>query len=58
VQEKQQELDSVGMRKIRESRPKEQQRELRIPYDERYEAKIKITCKEASSLIQKQYREI
>ncbi len=46
-----------GMKTLRATRPKEQQKEQRKPYDAKYEIKRKMTKTEAATLIQKQYRQ-
>jgi len=46
-----------GMKALRATRPKEQQKEQRKPYDAKYEIKRKMTKTEAATLIQKQYRQ-
>ena len=46
-----------GMKTLRATRPKEQQKEQRKPYDSKYEKKRKMTKTEAATLIQKQYRQ-
>ena len=46
-----------GMKTLRATRPKEQQKEQRKPYDAKYEIKRKMTKTEAATVIQKQYRQ-
>jgi hypothetical protein len=46
-----------GMKTLRATRPKEQQKEQRKPYDAKYEIKRKMTKTEAVTVIQKQYRQ-
>lgn len=46
-----------GMKKIRETRPKEQQKEQRKPYDKKYYEKKKLSKEEAAKIIQKQYKQ-
>ena len=46
-----------GMKKIRETRPKEQQKEQRKQYDAKYEIKRKMTKEQAAKIIQKQYKQ-
>ena len=45
-----------GMQKIRATRPKEQQKEQRKPYDAKYNEKRKMTREQAAQIIQKQYK--
>ena len=46
-----------GMKKLRESRPKEQQQLQRKIYDTKYNEKRKLTRQQAAEIIQKQYRQ-
>ena len=47
-----------GMQKLRNERPKEEQKEKRKPHDEKYEIKRKMNREQASTIIQKQYRKM
>ena len=46
-----------GMKLLRATKPKEQQKEQRKPYDSKYELKRKMTNAEAATIIQKQYKQ-
>ena len=45
-----------GMKTLRATRPKEQQKEQRKPYDAKYYKKQKMTREQAAQVIQKQYK--
>ncbi len=47
-----------GMQDLRGKRPKEEQKEKRKPYDEKYEIKRRLSREQASTIIQKQYRKM
>ena len=44
------------MKKLRESRSKDEIKKQRVPWDTKYNAKRKLTPDEASTVIQRQYR--
>ena len=46
-----------GMKTLRSTRPKEEQKEKRKPYDTKYRLKQKMTRTEAATVIQKQYKQ-
>ncbi len=46
-----------GMKILRSTRPKEEQKEQRKPYDDKYRLKRKMTRTEAAIVIQKQYKQ-
>lgn len=54
--QKQNEQAKEGMKKLRATRTKEEIKEKRKPYDEKYKEKKKLSKEEAVRIIQKQYR--
>jgi hypothetical protein len=58
IKKKAREAAKKGMQDLRKRIPKEEQKEKRKPYDEKYEIKRRLSREEASTIIQKQYRKM